>query len=207
MLKFILGIIVGAILVPGVVVLYLVSGHAPAAVADKPLPFENWIAGTALRRRLQAQAPVRDLSQTSTADLLAGADIYKKDCVFCHGLPDQPAAVAENMFPPAPQEMQPPRRPPNANSAGRQGPPPGAGRGGPRPVGDYWRIKNGIRLTGMPSFEKLLTDDQIWQVTALLAHRRNLPQEVKDALMSQPTAAPAAAPEAPPAKASAKGKG
>jgi thiosulfate dehydrogenase len=38
------------------------------------------------------------------------------------------------------------------------------------PLGEsFWKVKNGIRLTGMPSFKDSLTDEQIWQVSALLA--------------------------------------
>ena len=28
----------------------------------------------------------------------------------------------------------------------------------------YWKVKNGIRLTGMPSFQKALTEQQMWRV-------------------------------------------
>jgi hypothetical protein len=38
----------------------------------------------------------------------------------------------------------------------------------------YWKIANGIRLTGMPAFGKLLNSTQIWQVT-LLVSRANRP--------------------------------
>jgi hypothetical protein len=38
------------------------------------------------------------------------------------------------------------------------------------PVGEtYWKIDNGIRLTGMPSFQSTLTPTQMWQVSLLLA--------------------------------------
>jgi thiosulfate dehydrogenase len=38
------------------------------------------------------------------------------------------------------------------------------------PVGEtYWKVKNGIRLSGMPSYRELLTDDEIWQVSILLS--------------------------------------
>src|ERR1700728_1419922 len=46
----------------------------------------------------------------------------------------------------------------------------------------YWKVSNGIRLTGMPSFKSALTDQQMWQVSALLAHDDKLPPEVQDAL-------------------------
>ena len=34
----------------------------------------------------------------------------------------------------------------------------------------YWKVSNGIRLTGMPAFKDTLTDTEIWQVTLLLAN-------------------------------------
>jgi thiosulfate dehydrogenase len=34
----------------------------------------------------------------------------------------------------------------------------------------YWKVANGIRLTGMPSFKQVLTDTQMWQVSLLLAN-------------------------------------
>ncbi len=191
MLKFILGVIVGAIVVPALVVAYLMSGYAPAATADPMMPFEGWIARTALQARFKKEAPVRDLSGMSTPDLLAGAEIYKKDCAECHGLRDEAPAIADNMFPQAPQLMKPP-----AGRGGQRGPQSGNGTAGapraPRPNGDFWRVKNGIRLTGMPSFQNILSEDQMWQVTGLIANRRRLPPEVQDALKSEPP--PAATP-------------
>ena len=134
----------------------------------------------------------------TTADLVAGAENYKKDCAVCHGLPDQPPApIGSGMFPPAPQLMAPPppgRGPGGPGQMQRGGPPPpGPGRaGGPgRGEGnDFWRIKNGIRLTGMPSFEKALSDDQIWQLVAMLAERRNMRPGVKAALESDGATSP-----------------
>jgi mono/diheme cytochrome c family protein len=209
-MKFIVGVIVGIILIPVLVVGYLASGFGPAAATDKPLPFETWIAGTALRNKMQKDAPTRDLSTMTTADLLAGAGTYKKDCAVCHGLPDQaPAAVGNGMFPQAPQLMQPPpARGPQPQRSG--GPPPGAasaqmgtvkGRGA---SGDFWRVKNGIRLTGMPSFENTLSDDQMWQVVALIAKRRDLPPEVRAALQPAGSVTPTAAPPVAPAKTGAE---
>lgn len=190
MLRFILGIVLGAVLVPLVAVGYLLSGQAPVAVADAPMPFETRIAGMALQKRIQKDAPVRDLSGMSAPDLLAGADIYKKNCAECHGLPDETVTIADNMFPPAPQLMKPPKPRPGGRGPGG----PGRGPSTPRPNGDYWRVKNGIRLTGMPSFQNVLSDDQIWQVTGLIANRRRLPPEVQDALKAEPPAAAQAVP-------------
>jgi thiosulfate dehydrogenase len=61
----------------------------------------------------------------------------------------------------------------------------------------YWKVRNGIRLTGMPSFEKALTDQQMWQVSLLLREADKLPPEVKGALAPTTAAAPAEPPASP----------
>lgn len=199
-MKFILGIVAGLLLIPVLVLAYLASGFGPTAATDKPLPGENLLAQVALQRRIQKEAPSRDLTAMTTSDLVAGAGIYKKDCVVCHGLPDQdPAPIGDGMFPPAPQFFRaPPMRGPGPSGPGgpppmRAGGPGGRGRG-PGGGPDFWRIKNGIRLTGMPSFGSSLSDDQIWQVTAFLASRRDMPPEVKAVLETTTPAPPAPSP-------------
>jgi mono/diheme cytochrome c family protein len=41
-------------------------------------------------------------------------------------------------------------------------------------------VANGIRLTGMPAFNHVLTDTQMWQVTLLL---KNADQQLPDPVM------------------------
>jgi mono/diheme cytochrome c family protein len=48
----------------------------------------------------------------------------------------------------------------------------------------YWKIFNGIRLTGMPGFSKSLNETQIWQVALLLANADKLPASAKAALVA-----------------------
>jgi thiosulfate dehydrogenase len=56
----------------------------------------------------------------------------------------------------------------------------------------FWKVDNGIRLTGMPSFRKILNQTEEWQVTMLLANAdKPLPPEVvsllQQPLYAQPT--------------------
>jgi mono/diheme cytochrome c family protein len=44
----------------------------------------------------------------------------------------------------------------------------------------YWKVANGIRLTGMPSFSHVLSDTQMWQVTLLV---KNADQPLPDPVM------------------------
>jgi hypothetical protein len=58
----------------------------------------------------------------------------------------------------------------------------------------HWKVENGIRLTGMPSFKKVLTDTEMWQVTLLLANAdKPLPPAALDILNGKKPAANAAA--------------
>jgi len=68
------------------------------------------------------------------------------------------------------------------------------------PVGEtYWKVSNGIRMTGMPGFGEMLTQAQMWQVSQLLAHADKLPEKARAVLVKP--ASPAPAEEAkPPAK-------
>jgi hypothetical protein len=51
------------------------------------------------------------------------------------------------------------------------------------PVGEtYWKVKNGIRLTGMPSFDGALSDTAMWQVSLLLLQANQLPDAVRAAI-------------------------
>ena len=177
------GLVLGLAVFPLLVIAYLLSGHAPAAVADRPAPLEPFLAGAALSARIHREAPQRDLASFTDADLLAGANVYRRSC-GCHGLPDSPRRGPRPvMFPPAPGLFTP------------------DGYVTDDPVGvSYWKVKNGIRLSAMPSFKLVLSDEQMWQVAALVAKADRLPKEALDVLKQPPVPAPAAAPPASPTK-------
>jgi hypothetical protein len=51
------------------------------------------------------------------------------------------------------------------------------------PAGEtYWKVANGIRLTGMPEFKHVLNDTQMWQVSLLLANADKISDAVKEKL-------------------------
>ena len=52
---------------------------------------------------------------------------------------------------------------------------------GDDPVGEtYWKVKNGIRLSGMPAYGKALSETQLWQVSLLLSMaNKPLPAEAR----------------------------
>lgn len=140
----VVGFFVGLCALPALAFLYLRLGCAPVATSASPMPFEKYFARTALHARLNREMPRDDPPQPTEADLISAAREYRRDCAVCHGLPGQPkTATAKGMFPKPPQLFQ--GKGVTDDSAGET----------------YWKVKNGIRLTGMPSYEGSLTDEQI----------------------------------------------
>jgi len=59
------------------------------------------------------------------------------------------------------------------------------------PVGEtYWKIRNGIRLSGMPGFKQTLTETEMWQTSVLLANADKISDAVKQQLAPPPMPAP-----------------
>jgi thiosulfate dehydrogenase len=169
-MRFLIGLILGLLILPVIFVLLVVSGHMPVAAADSALPFESALASAGLNARIRREAPNRSVTDFAPSELVTGADIYQKNCALCHGLPNQGVPpVGQGEFP----------RPPQLFTAD--------GRVSDDPAGEtYWKVKNGIRLSGMPAFGKSMTDLQMWDVTALVARADNLPPQVMDALKPEP---------------------
>jgi len=178
---FFTGVLVTLFVIVLGAIFYFKSGIAPVATADPQMPFEKTLANMGLHARMDKEMPQRDVSAFTTADLLSGADVYQKNCAFCHGLLQQPAsAAAIGMFPRAPQLLTV-KETVNDDPAGET----------------YWKVKNGIRLSGMPGFSASLPDQQMWQVSALLARADKLPPEVQEALKPGAVAAAGPASAAP----------
>ncbi len=96
------------------------------------------------------------------ANLIAGMKIYQTNCASCHGdVHQRHGMFADALYPRAPQFMEDaPDMPENQN---------------------FYIIQYGIRMSGMPAWNKLLNDQQMWQATTFLSHMDKLPPQVKDA--------------------------
>jgi thiosulfate dehydrogenase len=171
---FILGVVIGIALLGGGVYYYFVSGMAPAAVSDPPMMMERKVASRSLDAHIEAAHVPAPPIQPSEDNYVAAAKNYKDQCAFCHGLPDQAPKIPDNMYPKATLMFK------------------GKGVTDDPPQESYWKIKNGIRLTGMPTFTGILDDTQMWQLALLVANADKLPDSAKKTLAPEPPAAPAA---------------
>lgn len=147
--------VVGFLILPMSLLLYLRYGAVPVAVTDPALPDEKQIVHIPLHARIAREMPHEVPLPASEENLLAGAAIYQQQCAFCHGLPGYPAAIAKHMYPAAPGLWV-------SHRAGVVGV-------SDDPAGEtYWKVKNGIRLAGMPAYADLLSEKEMWQVTLLV---------------------------------------
>ncbi len=176
MSRFLLGLIFGIVMVPLAALAYLTYGKVPVAVADPPFPNERQIVHIPLNSRIEAEA-VGTHMEPIPQNLIAGARIYVERCAFCHGLHNRPAAIGNHMYPEAPPLLEP-----------HQGNQDIVGVSDDTMGETYWKVYNGIRLTGMPSFKTQLTDDEMWQVTIFLANaNKPMPPAVIETLNRAPT--------------------
>ena len=165
--KLILGFVLGIVFVVAAVAIYLRWGSPPVATADKPFPFEKEIVQIPLQARMDKniQQPPFGVSEDVYE---TGAKLYKADCAECHGTPGHDVPYAKYMYPVAPQLW---KKHAKGNVVGVSDDDAGE---------TYWRVSNGIRLTGMPAFNHVLTTTQMWDVTLLL---KNADQQLPDPVM------------------------
>jgi thiosulfate dehydrogenase len=162
MRNFILGVIVTlAVLILGGVGAALL-GFIPTPANAQPPRWEQHLAMSAVdayvdKHAGNATSPVLP----SPENLIDGMKLYTMNCAGCHGgLDRKPSLQANSFYPPVPQlVLHPPDDPESHN---------------------YFVIRNGIRYTGMPAWEKVLSDQDMWKVTIFLSHIEKLPAPAQE---------------------------
>jgi thiosulfate dehydrogenase len=142
------------------------SGLIPANADATPGELETWMAGTSLDATLLRFAP-KDPNPVVPTDqnLLEGVHLFAQNCAVCHGSAKGAASlspIAKGLYP----------KPPQLATDGVEDDPEGY---------SFWRIKHGVRLTGMPSFGSTLSDREIWTLALFLKHMDKLPPAAQEA--------------------------
>ena len=137
-------------------------GRIPANADATPGGLETWIAATSLdatlgRDAATGQNPVEPTEQ----NLINGVHLFAQNCAVCHGSAKGAASpIAKGLY----------QKPPQFATDGVEDDPEAV---------SFWKIKHGIRLTGMPSFGYSLSDQEIWTLALFLKHMDKLPPEVQ----------------------------
>ena len=170
MIKFLFGLIfgIGLFLLAGY--FFTTRGGLYMGTEGGPLPMERFVVSKALDASIGPSAQDQSPLPADETNLLAGAKVYQQSCAGCHGKLDQPASPMGKKFYPHIPQMLPPSKGVTDD-----------------PVGStHWVVKNGIRFSGMASFEGTLTDNEIWQVSQFLRNADKLPPPVQDSLRQSP---------------------
>jgi thiosulfate dehydrogenase len=162
MRNFILGIVITIlVLLFGSLGLALL-GFLPTRANSAPPDIESHIAMSALDNSVDRHAPrVNNPVPPTDENLIAGLKIYTMNCALCHGdINRQPSALEKSFYPQSPNLIL-------------------------RPLDDeewhvFYVIRTGIRYTGMPAWDKVLSEPDMWKVTAFLTRVDKLPPAVQD---------------------------
>ena len=168
MKSFAAGVIVTLVCILGGVYAFFAGGLAPVATAARPVPFERKLAHMALNAKLRKEMPRSVPIEANESNYVAGAHEYLINCAVCHGVPGkEKSAIANGEFPKPPELLK---------GKGVTDDPPGE---------TYWKVANGVRLTGMPGFNQSLSETQMWQISLMLANADKLPNSVTAVLEGQ----------------------
>lgn len=136
------------------------SGFIPANADEQPGKLETWMARTSLSATMHRLAPQEPNPVAATDENLSkGVQLFARNCAICHGSAAGDASsspIAKGLF----------QKPPQLATEGVEDDPEGE---------SFWKIKHGIRLTGMPSFSQSLSDQEIWTLALFLKHMDKLP--------------------------------
>jgi len=152
---FMAGSVVALIAIAGFGWAYFRWGHPPVAVSDAAFPMEAQIVHVPLNARIARELEKPPFAGSEEV-YISGAMVYKENCAQCHGVPGQDVDFANWMYPTAPQLF---KKHAKENVVGVSDDDPGV---------TFWKVKNGIRLTGMPSFQHTLSNEDMWDVALLL---------------------------------------
>ena len=142
------------------------SGLIPANADTQPSSLETWMARTSLSATMDRLAPTTPNPVAATdQSLTEGVHLFAQNCAVCHGSAAGDASaspIAKGLF----------QKPPQLATEGVEDDP---------EVESFWKIKHGIRLTGMPAFGQSLSDQQIWTLALFLKHMDKLPPPAQQA--------------------------
>lgn len=109
-----------------------------------------WALTTTMQRAVRREAAgIAAPRRFTQAQVEAGFRIYDAHCVACHGAAGvAPSPLATGMMPPPPYLLDAPQR--------------------WRPAELYWIIRNGLKMTPMPAWDRQLDERQTWDLVAFL---------------------------------------
>ena len=162
MVKFITGVIVTLlVLILGGLGMAML-GFIPTNANIAPPQWEHHLANGAVDASMERHAPrLTNPLPPSDQNFEDGMKLYNMNCAVCHGgLDRKPASLSNSFYPPAPNLISDPPDDPEWHV--------------------FYTIRTGVRYTGMPSWEKTLSEQEMWKLTSFISHMEKLPPAVQE---------------------------
>ena len=102
-----------------------------------------------IEKRLKGITVPDNLKDTSI--IISGFKNYTEMCSGCHGAPGEPNDMVKGWYPKPPELYKFSKE----NDAKEF----------------FWITKNGVKMTAMPAFKPMQTDEQIWAITAFVTQK------------------------------------
>jgi len=162
MRNLILGAVLALLLIAIGTVIAANLGMLPTTANSEPPRWERRFAMGALDAAVERHAPrVSNPLPKTDETMIDGMKLYTMNCALCHGGIDQkPATLAHSLYPPAPQLIMHPMDDPEWRT--------------------FYVIRTGARYTGMPAWDKALSEQETWKITAFLSNLNKLSPGVQD---------------------------
>lgn len=161
MRNFLLGLLLGIILPPGIFALLALMGRLSINAKDEPPNWEKKFMQAAVARSVARQAPVlKNPYEASDENLLVGLKEFHDDCDGCHGTGAKKSIWGtSDFYPRVPQfGFDPPRL---------------------QDWQIYWVLKNGIRYSGMGGNDPGISEEKAWKLALFLSRLDSLPPAVE----------------------------
>jgi thiosulfate dehydrogenase len=136
-------------------------GLYPIGADNPPGSLERSLASRALDVYVEKHKPEgNNPVELTAANLTEGAEEYEEHCAFCHGGAKATISpMRDKLNPPVPQLVN---QIPHDDDAWL-----------------FWVTKHGVRMTGMPAWAGVMSDEEMWKVVAFIKHSDQLPPETK----------------------------
>jgi mono/diheme cytochrome c family protein len=159
--RFILGVIVTLVVLILGGLGFAMFGFFPTNANVAPPRVERRLANGAIDASMDRHAPhVANPLNPTDQNLIDGMKLYTMNCAGCHGgLDRKPVTFGESFYPPVPNLISDPPDDPEWHI--------------------FYTIRTGIRYTGMPAWEKNLSEPDMWKVTSFLSRMDKLPPAVQ----------------------------
>jgi mono/diheme cytochrome c family protein len=138
---------------------YVKSGIYDVGASKPHTKFTEWLTHETMTHSVRSHAKgIAAPSRFTAAQVERGFCQYEAHCVACHGAAAVPRERWASGMEPAPPYLVD-----------------AAEKWKPREL--FWIARNGIKMTGMPSWRNSMSDAQIWDVVAWLEATRQLPPQ------------------------------